>query len=182
MSTSTFVLDKCFWPTTQPIPEGTCAIYWLCSREDGELCCQRNPLDWVSEDALHHSDVVLRLCILNGALKLSEDMREESVSRVGTKLLMDDDMVRIWSFSLGPGEQSDFHEHKVPYMFVNLPTGKGSSLTQEINGGGDLVSTPRQQGDWEVVSMGRGPFCAHALRNIGEGKFLQFVVEFLAHD
>jgi len=181
LNTSGYVLDKLVgpvvgWHSSHPTPQGTVATYWLCSK-NGELSCHRNPLDYVSEEVLHHSDYVLRLCLLKVDQCILEDA---NVQPVGTKLLMDDRILRVWSFELGPGEQSEFHEHQVPYIFVNLPSGIGANLTQEVNSKGDLVGSSCRQQDWESCSVDSAHLGAHALRNIGESKFVQCIVEFVA--
>jgi hypothetical protein len=39
---------------------------------------------------------------------------------VGTRMLYENDRVRIWEVSLAPGEASDFHKHDVDYVIVQI--------------------------------------------------------------
>jgi beta-alanine degradation protein BauB len=39
---------------------------------------------------------------------------------VGSKVLYDDDRVRIWELRLGPGEASDVHRHELDYFLVQV--------------------------------------------------------------
>jgi len=35
---------------------------------------------------------------------------------VATRLLFENDKVKVWQMDLAPGESSDFHEHTLPYV------------------------------------------------------------------
>jgi hypothetical protein len=35
---------------------------------------------------------------------------------VATKLLFENERVKVWEMDLAPGESSDFHEHTLPYL------------------------------------------------------------------
>jgi len=39
---------------------------------------------------------------------------------IGTKLLMENDRVRIWELALAPGERSTLHEHDNDYIVVQV--------------------------------------------------------------
>lgn len=95
---------------------------------------------------------------------------------VGTKLLWQDEVVKIWEFRLNPDERCPFHRHVHPYFFLNLT----ASTNQELNRHGDPVpnSLPSQQIAGQCTHMTRERLSAHAVRNVGDTLFLQFIVEF----
>jgi hypothetical protein len=42
----------------------------------------------------------------------------EGVERVGSKLLFENDRVRVWELRLAPGEREALHEHKHDYLMI----------------------------------------------------------------
>ena len=47
-------------------------------------------------------------------------MMERTLGDVGTKLLFENDRVKVWELALGPGESSDVHEHEHDYLLIQL--------------------------------------------------------------
>ena len=49
----------------------------------------------------------------------ADELRDgPSNHEVGTKLLLENDRVRIWDLDLQPGDRVAFHCHATPYFFV----------------------------------------------------------------
>ena len=44
----------------------------------------------------------------------------DDLSQVGSKVLLENDKVRIWEFRLEPGARSPLHEHKHDYILVQI--------------------------------------------------------------
>ena len=76
----------------------------------------------------------------------------EVTRNVGTRIVHDDDKIRIWELNLAPGEQTDPHEHVHDYIIIILEgdriaavphpksTGESASLIDvECEGGGFYV-------------------------------------------
>jgi len=53
------------------------------------------------------------------------DKRAEEFGNVGTKLLAENDRVKIWEMVLDPGEASDLHQHTLDYCLCIV---EGSSI------------------------------------------------------
>ncbi len=51
----------------------------------------------------------------------------EPNTAVGTRLLLENDRVRIWEISLGPDERAPFHWHINTYLFVCVEAGRARS-------------------------------------------------------
>jgi hypothetical protein len=51
---------------------------------------------------------------------------------VGTRLLMENDFIRLWEVKLEPGETIDFHIHHHPYLVISL--GGGENEIELITG------------------------------------------------
>jgi len=47
-------------------------------------------------------------------------MAERVLGDVATKMLFENDRVRVWEMDLAPGESSAVHEHKHDYLLVQL--------------------------------------------------------------
>ena len=47
-------------------------------------------------------------------------MAERTLGGVGTKVLFENDRVRIWELRLDPGEDSDVHRHELDHILVLL--------------------------------------------------------------
>ena len=49
---------------------------------------------------------------------MSSDQR--SFGEIGTRLLFENDRVRVWEMALAPGEESDLHRHDADYLMIQL--------------------------------------------------------------
>ncbi len=45
-------------------------------------------------------------------------MATEATERVGTRLMFENDLVRVWDLSLAPGESLEKHIHRTDYFFI----------------------------------------------------------------
>jgi hypothetical protein len=103
---------------------------------------------------------------------------EEPSQRVGTTVLFENDVVRVWDFQLKPGQESELHRHLTDYFFVY--TTDENKLEVRVPGDqANPVSTP--EGYVAFVKIGRGddPGLTHSLANVGEKHHRQIVVELL---
>lgn len=69
---------------------------------------------------------------------------------VATKLLFENELVRVWEMHLAPGERSDRHRHELPYLMCVV---EGSRVDAEIEGTG-RVEIPVQPGSVFFVPPG----------------------------
>ena len=94
---------------------------------------------------------------------------------IGTRLLLSDEAINVWEFALAPGEECAYHTHGLPYFFTNLT----ASLTLALARDGTPVGepTPQRAGQTTLVSRASLP-AGHGVKNVGDERFLQFVVEF----
>jgi len=95
---------------------------------------------------------------------------------IGTRLLLQDELVKIWEFSISPGDSCPYHRHQFPYLFLNLQV----SVTQSLGPNGEPDATsPRMQQQDQVTFVPTQQLGAHGVLNVGDGLFQQFIVEFL---
>jgi hypothetical protein len=99
--------------------------------------------------------------------KFRDEHADAPIGGVGTKLLFEDDDVKIWEMLLEPGQASDLHEHKYDYILVihggdvvaGVPpksTGMDPFVAR-IPAGGNTVRIPKGGIEW-AVNVGEQPY------------------------
>ncbi len=93
-------------------------------------------------------------------------------TKVGTKLLFENDRVRVWDLCLQPGESTGLHRHECDYLYVVI----GGGTLQGKNADGS--NKPAQaMSDGEVHFRGIDGEDVHEAVNIGDGPWRNIVVE-----
>ena len=91
------------------------------------------------------------------------------LGKVGTKVLLENDRVRIWELSLAPGESSDWHHHALDYITVALTE---SEMRREMEDG---------TGDETNPSVGESRYTEghqpHVVTNIGTAPHANILIE-----
>jgi quercetin dioxygenase-like cupin family protein len=62
-------------------------------------------------------------------------MRDRTPGDVANRFLFENERVRVWQMDLAPGESSDFHEHRLPYVLCIL---EGKSIDADLEDGRTL--------------------------------------------
>lgn len=93
---------------------------------------------------------------------------------VGTKLLSENDRVRIWEIRLQPGERIGFHRHVLDYFWTAITPGRGRSHMHD----GSTVETDYYAGETRHESYKHGEFKIHDLQNTGDKELVFTTVEF----
>jgi len=93
---------------------------------------------------------------------------------VGTRVLYEDDRVRVWDLDLAPGVRIPFHRHTTPYFFVCVDAGKG--LSRFPNGTSFTVDYADGDTWFDDVSSGAD---VHDLENVGDTRLRFVTVELL---
>ncbi len=75
---------------------------------------------------------------------------DRPLGNVATRLLFENEVVRVWEMHLAPGERSDRHRHDLPYVMCVI---EGSRIDAEIEGMG-RVEIPVQPGSVLFVPPG----------------------------
>ena len=95
-------------------------------------------------------------------------MPERTVSdEVGSKLLFENDRVRVWDLRIDPGESTGLHRHTKDYLYV-------------VVGGGSLKGPggePRAMADGEVVFREIPGEEIHEAINAGDRPWRNIIVE-----
>ena len=93
-------------------------------------------------------------------------------TNVGTELLFENDVVRVWSMELAPGEDSPFHRHELDYVYVYVTPSKLAYMGEP-----GRVERLRDYGDGYVRFTSVGGGIQHQIRNIAETVHRQVLVE-----
>ena len=75
-------------------------------------------------------------------LKEARWQQERKLGEVATKLLFENERVRVWEMRLGPGEEGAVHRHDLDYVLVQIE-GDRMAVVPEPDSGGAFRSTSR---------------------------------------
>ena len=97
---------------------------------------------------------------------------------VGTKLLIENALVRVWAFEVEAGRACHVHRHVRDYFFLNMVESNTLALDQRGEPDQNATASRQEEGQLTFVRV-RGPsYPVHGLVNVGLQTFRQFVVEF----
>lgn len=91
---------------------------------------------------------------------------------VGTKLLFENDRVRVWDLRLEPGEQTAFHRHSTDFLYVVIGDGELQTLFPD-----GTADPPRAMQDGDVRFREVPGESVHAAKNTGSTPWRNIVVE-----
>ena len=90
------------------------------------------------------------------------------MAEVGSKLIFENERVKIWEFTLAPGETIAAHRHDHDYFFYPLEGG-----TLEVTRQSGVMQATLDAG--KVYYRDKGD--SHAARNIGAARYHEILVE-----
>ena len=104
---------------------------------------------------------------------------------VGSKIVFEDDKVKVWEFNLEPGEQTPLHTHELDYVFYVIDGAPLEVFDADNNDLGTLdlksgdVVPIRVEGDELVVinNPSRRVPVTHAARNTGSTRYRELLIE-----
>jgi quercetin dioxygenase-like cupin family protein len=99
----------------------------------------------------------------------------EPSTNVGTEILFENDVVRVWSMELAPGEVSPYHIHTLDYVYVYVTPSRLTFMAEP----GD-VEHVRNYSDGYVRYTAVGDGIRHQISNVAEGVHRQILVELKA--
>jgi beta-alanine degradation protein BauB len=96
-------------------------------------------------------------------------MVDTQYAPVGSRVVFENDRVRVWEVALEPGESLPMHLHELDYVFVVVNGGKTTISWED----GRSETNEHQPGR---VMWREAPH-AHALRNDGQTRYVNCLVE-----
>ncbi len=107
---------------------------------------------------------------------MTDDARE--YGDIATKLLAENDRVRIWEMRLDPGERSALHKHENDYIMIQISGDRMAADFEADSGGPWGGKATRVEGEiapGNVIYAERGGI--ETAINTGEQPFYEIVVE-----
>jgi len=100
---------------------------------------------------------------------------ERKLGGIATRVLLENDRVKIWEMDLAPGEESDIHEHTMDYILVVLEGDKIAGVPQEDSAGlyNQYVEVDVNPGDHFWIEKGG----IETARNIGKKRYREIAIE-----
>ena len=93
-------------------------------------------------------------------------------AEVGTRLLFENDRVRVWDLRLAPGESTALHRHECDYLYVVI----GDGQLQGVDADGNRKEV-RSMADGDVVFRNIDGEDVHRAVNVGGSPWRNIVVE-----
>lgn len=91
---------------------------------------------------------------------------------VGTRLLFENDRVRVWDLRLEPGESTGLHSHESDYLYVVIGDGQLQPVRED-----GTTDPPRDMSDGDVRFREVDGHDIHAAVNTGDRPWRNIVVE-----
>ncbi len=102
-------------------------------------------------------------------------MTKRSMGDVGTRLLHEDDRVRVWEVRLAPGEEGDIHRHRLDHLLVQVAGDRIAVVPEADSEGPFREYFEADVVPGAVVPVRRGG--VERARNVGAEEYLEVVVE-----
>jgi hypothetical protein len=97
---------------------------------------------------------------------------------VGTKVLFENDHVRVWELALDPGVRAPFHCHTIDYFWVAADPGP---VVQRLSTG-EISHVTHDRGQVTFFTFRGGETLIHDLENVGDKPIRYITVELLDSD
>lgn len=102
-------------------------------------------------------------------------MSERVLGDVGTRLLFENDRVKVWELRLAPGEESAIHRHGLDHLLIQL-SGDRVAVIPEADTGGpykDYLEDDVIPGMTVFVARGG----VETARNVGNEPYREIIIE-----
>jgi quercetin dioxygenase-like cupin family protein len=94
---------------------------------------------------------------------------DNALGPIGSRVLFENDAVRVWAVEVEPGGKQPMHRHLLPYVIVPLTGGEIEILSAD--------GTIRRPMETIGAAMWREPGEVHELRNVGAAHYRNVLVE-----
>ena len=104
------------------------------------------------------------------------DRPERILGNVATRLLLENDRVRIWEMDLAPGARSATHRHEVDYVLVQIEGDRIAAMPEPDSGGAYTEYIEADVVPGKARYIGRGGI-ETAINNIGQRRYREILIE-----
>jgi len=100
---------------------------------------------------------------------------ERVLGGIATRVLLENDRVKIWEMDLAPGEESDIHEHTMDYILVVIEGDRIAGVPQEDSAGkyNEYLDVEVNPGDHFYIARGG----IETARNTGKRRYREIAIE-----
>ena len=98
-----------------------------------------------------------------------------TLGNVATRLLLENDRVRIWELDLAPGARSDTHRHDVDYVLVQIEGDRIAAQPEADTGGAyrDYIEGTVEPGKTRYITRGG----IETAINVGRRRYREILIE-----
>jgi hypothetical protein len=102
-------------------------------------------------------------------------MDERRLGNVATRLLLENERVRIWEMDLAPGARSDTHRHDADYVLVQIEGDRVAGQPEPDTAGAyrDYVEADVQPGKVRYITRGG----IETAINVGRRRYREILIE-----
>jgi predicted metal-dependent enzyme (double-stranded beta helix superfamily) len=100
---------------------------------------------------------------------------ERELGDIATRLLLENDRVKIWEMDLAPGEESDVHEHTMDYILVVIDGDRIAGVPEPDSAGlyNEYLEVDVKPGDHFYIEKGG----IETARNLGQKRYHEIAIE-----
>ncbi|HEX5267234.1 MAG TPA: hypothetical protein VFW24_10715 [Acidimicrobiales bacterium] len=100
---------------------------------------------------------------------------ERVLGGVATKVLLDNDRVRIWEMRLDPGQDSAVHRHDLDYVLVQIDGDRIAGVPEPDSQGQYNEYIEADVAPGNAIYIGRGG--VETARNVGKKPYYEILIE-----
>ena len=100
---------------------------------------------------------------------------ERELGPIGTRVVYEDDAVRVWNLRLAPGEDSAVHRHDLDHLLIQVAGDRVAVIPEADSGGPFREELHADVVPGAVVHVTRGG--VERARNVGTEPYLEVIVE-----
>ena len=101
------------------------------------------------------------------------------LGNIGSKIVFEDDRVRVWRLKLAPGEDSAIHRHELDHLLIQIAGDRIAVIPEADTEGPYTQELAADVVPGAVVHVAKGG--VERARNVGDRDYLEIIVE-LKHD
>jgi len=94
---------------------------------------------------------------------------------IGSKVVYEDDSVRVWRLKLAPGEESAIHRHELDHLLIQVAGDRIAVIPEPDTEGPYTQELAADVVPGAVVHVGKGGL--ERARNVGDKDYLEIIVE-----
>ena len=102
-------------------------------------------------------------------------MDKRVLGNVGTRVVFENDRVRVWELDLEPGEKSDVHRHDLDYLIVQIEGDRIAAVPEPDSGGKYTQYIEVQAEPGKVSYLTRGGI--ETAVNVGTRRYREILIE-----